>query len=157
MTEVDVSLIEAYLPIFTFLLVFIVLYAILAKTKILGESKAVGISVSLLVAIIFTGLTSAREYVVSITPWFAVLLIITIFILMLVGTGGKIPEGLTKGIGVAVMIVMIVIFLVSAYFTFSTTPAVEAIADFVSKPRIYGAVILVVLGAIVAFVLAKAN
>ncbi len=157
MAEVDVSLIESYLPVFTFLLVFVVLYAILAKTKLLGENKTVNVTVSLLVGIIFTGLTSAREYVISITPWFAVMLIITVFILMLVGMSGKIPEGFTKGLGVVIVLVLIAIFLISAYFTFSTTPAVESIADFISRPRIYGALIVVVLGAIASWVLVKAK
>src|SRR3990172_13038387 len=101
---VDLSLIQNYLPILSFLLVFTVVFAVLAKTKVLGESKFVNLFVSFIVATIFVSLTSAREYVLSITPWFAVFVIVSLFLLSIAGFAGKVPEGLTKGIGIVLVV-----------------------------------------------------
>jgi len=155
MVAPDISFIGAYLPILSFLLVFVVLFAVLAKTKILGESKFVNLLVSFIVAIIFVSLTSAREYVINVTPWFAVFIILSAFILAMVGFSGKIPEEFTKGLGILFVIGLIIVFLVSAYMTFSGAPVIEQIADWVKTPRVYGALILLVVGAIVSFILTR--
>jgi len=151
----DLSLIQNYLPILSFLLVFTIVFAVLAKYKILGESKFVNLFVSFLTSTIFISLTSAREYVVSITPWFAVFIVVSLFILALVGFSGKVPEGFTKGLGIILVIALLVVFLISAYNTFSSVPFVESLSEWISKPRIYGALILLGLSAIVSWVLIK--
>ncbi len=157
MTTVDVSLIQTYLPILSFLLVFTVVFAILAKYKIIGESKFVNLFVSFLIATIFVSLTSAREYVVSITPWFAVFVIVSLFLLSLLGLFGKVPEGLKTGVGVVTVIALLIVFLISAYYTFSSTPFFVALSDWVSKPRVYGILLLVLSSALVSWVLIKAK
>ena len=155
MATVDLSLIQAYLPILSFLLVFTVLFAVLAKYKILGESKFVNLFVSFIIATIFVSLTSAREYVISITPWFAVFIIVSLFLLAISGFAGKIPEGLNKGLGIILVIGLLIVFLVSAYFTFSSAPFVVGVGDWIARPQIYGALLLVVLGALVSWILVK--
>ena len=157
MASVDLSLLQSYLPILSFLLVFTIVFAVLAKSKILGESKFVNLFVSFLVSTIFISLTGAREYVLTITPWFGVFVVISLFILGLVGFAGKVPEGLTKGIGVLIVVGMIILFLVSAYFTFSSSPAIIKLGDWVSSPRVYGALILIILSGVVSWVLIKAK
>src|SRR3972149_1750908 len=104
MATVDLSLLQNYLPILSFLLVFTVVFAVLAKSKILGESKFVNLFVSFLISTIFVSLTGAREYVLSITPWFGVFIVISLFMLALVGFTGKVPDGLTKGFGILVVV-----------------------------------------------------
>src|SRR3972149_260742 len=145
---VDLSLIQNYLPILSFLLVFTVMFAVLAKYKVLGESKFVNLFVSFIIATIFVSLTSAREYVISITPWFVVFVIVSLFLLLLSGFAGKVSEGLTKGIGIAAVIGLLAVFLVSAYYTFSSAPFVVRLSDWVSESRIYGALLLVALSAL---------
>ena len=78
---VDISLIQDFLPILSFLLIFAVVFALLAKYKLLGEeSKFLNLFVSFLIAAIFVSLTSARDYVLAITPWFVVfVLMVKIF------------------------------------------------------------------------------
>ena len=67
---VDISGVTYFEPILAFLVVFVVLYAVLAKTKILGEdNKFVNIFASFLVATIFVAAAGVREYVLTITPW----------------------------------------------------------------------------------------
>ena len=155
MATIDLSLIQDYLPILSFLLVFTVLFAVLAKYKILGESKYTNLFVSFIVATIFVSLTSAREYVLSVTPWFAVFIIVSLFLFAITGFIGNVPEGLTKGISGALVIGLLVVFLISAYFSFSSVPFVESASDWVAKPRVYGALLVVVLSALVSWVLIK--
>ena len=71
------------------------------------------------------------------------------------GFAGKVPESLTKGIGVVLIVALLVVFLVSAYFTFSSSPFIVSASGWLSKPRIYGALILLVLSALVSWVLIK--
>lgn len=157
MTTVDLSLLQDYLPILVFLLVFAVLFAVLAKYKTLGESKFTNLFVSFIVATIFVSLTSAREYVISITPWFAVFLIVSFLLFALTGFLGNVPEGLNKGIGTGLVVALLALFLISAYFSFSSVPFVESASDWISKPRIYGAFLVLALSAVVSYVLIKAH
>lgn len=155
MATVDLSAIQTFAPILAFLLVFTVVFAILAKTKILGESKFVNLLVSFITATLFVAVTSVRDYVVQITPWFAVFMVALFFILLLAGFHGKIPEGLTKGVGVIAIVGLLLLFLVSAFFTFSSDPFVERVTDWVTRPRVYGALLLLVASAIVSFILTR--
>lgn len=157
MTTVDLSLIQDYLPILVFLLVFTVVFAVLAKYKILGESKYVNLFVSFIIATMFVGLTSAREYVLSITPWFAVFVIVSFLLFALAGFVGNVPEGLKKGVGAGLVVALLVLFLVSAYYSFSSVPFIERASDWAFKPRVYGALLVVVLSALVSWVLIKAK
>ena len=157
MTTVDLSLIQAYLPILSFLLVFTVLFAVLAKYKLLGENKFTNLFVSFIVATIFVSLTSAREYVISITPWFAVFIIVSLFLFALTGFIGNVPDWMSKGMSSALVVGLLIVFLVSAYFSFSSAPLVESIKGWVSKPRIYGALLVLGLSAVVSWVLIKSK
>ena len=61
---------EMLLP---FLLVFVVVFAILQKSKILGEGKAqIDAMVSLAIGLILIGVPGPRDIVVGIMPWLAV-------------------------------------------------------------------------------------
>ncbi len=155
MAEVDLSWMQDYFPIISFLLVFVVVFALLMKTEVLGKNKFIQLITSFLLATIFVGVTSAREYVIQITPWFVVFVICLVFVLVLIGFAGKIPEGFHKGIGIAFVVATLVLFLVSAYFTFSDMPFFETLSDWITSPKVYGALLLVVLTAIVSAVLIK--
>jgi hypothetical protein len=89
------------------------------------------------------------------TPWFVVMLVCFVFVLLFIGFAGKIPEGFHKGIGIVFVLALIVLFLVSAYFTFSDTPFIDTLRNWVSSPKVYGALLLLVLSAIVSWVLIK--
>ncbi len=74
---------EMILP---FLLVFVVLFAILQKTKILGEGKAqIDALVSLSVALIFIGVPTTRDLVVNILPWLVIGAVIILAFMILYG------------------------------------------------------------------------
>ena len=157
---VDVSSITYFEPILAFLIVFVVMFAVLAKTKILGEdNKFVNIFVSFLIATIFVSAAGVTEYVLTITPWFAVLLISVLFILVLTGFVGQI-DLVKKGTAVAALIVLGIVFLVSGYVVFSSylnNPGVLRILDLISDSRVSGGIVLLVVALIVSWILAKAG
>jgi len=154
---VDLSTFEYYLPILVFLLVFVVVFAVLALTKVLGDSKFVQLLIAFLVAIIFVSAAGARKYVLTITPWFAVLLVALTFILVAIGLFGKAPEFLTKGVGIVFVIGLLLVFLISAYFVFSSSPFWESIKGWVTTPKILGAIVLLAISALVSWILVKAK
>jgi len=162
----DISGLNFFMPIFSFLLVFVVVYALLAKFKIIGESKWVLVFVSLIVAIIFMSFSSLKLYVETIIPWFVVLLVI-VFLVLLMGFF-TIKDWIPKSwFAWVVIIILIIIFLISAIRVFNPvfhpdlgitsgqgTSMLEQIKEY-AEGGIIGSVLLVIIAAIVAWVLTR--
>lgn len=166
----DVSGIAYFLPIISFLIVFVVIYAVLAKSKIIGESLFVQLFVSFLLSAIFISASAPRDYVQTIIPWFVVVLISLFLLLAMIGLIGKPAEFMNKGIGVVFIIVLVLILIGAAFFAFSSyinpylpgathssggNPAVLAFANWIYSSRVSGAILLIVISAIVSWVLVK--
>lgn len=111
---------EGILP---FLLVFVIVFAVLQKSKVLGEGKSqIDALVALAVGLILIGLPQPRNLIVSIVPWLAVALVVLFIILVLYGFGGeydidpkkglKIPNWFSKGV-MAVAIIFVIILVLS--------------------------------------------
>ena len=74
---------EMLLP---FLLVFVVVFAILQKSKILGEGKAqIDAMVALVIGLLLIGIRQPREIIVGIMPWMAVGIAVILVFLILYG------------------------------------------------------------------------
>ena len=74
---------EMLLP---FLLVFVVVFAILQKSKILGEGKAqIDAIVGLVIGLILIGVPGPRDIIVGIMPWLAVGVAVILVFLILYG------------------------------------------------------------------------
>ena len=74
---------EMLLP---FLLVFVVVFAILQKSKILGDGKAqIDAIVGLVVGLLLIGLRQPREIIVNLMPWMAVGIAVILVFLILYG------------------------------------------------------------------------
>jgi len=168
----DLSAVNYVLPIASFLLVFIIVFAVLFKTKLLGENKWVQLFLSLIVAVIFVSFVGARDYVATIVPWFAVLVVALFLILFMLGfVGAKMPA-FSKGIAVIFVILLAVVFIVSAFFVFShvlvkyvpgpsygvnANPNVTALTNWLYSAKVMGAVFLIIIAALVSWILVKAK
>jgi len=84
MVEASVSVIGYFMPIFAFLLVFIVSYALLVKTKVLGESPAVMLFISFILSSFFIVEASLVEFVQFSSAWFGVIVIALFFLIVVV-------------------------------------------------------------------------
>jgi len=157
-----------FMPIFAFLFVFVVIYALLARTKILGESTFVNLFLALVMAIIFIVVPAARSYTVALVPSIVVLIVVLFFILLVLGFAKGGIEDVIKNpaLGVLAIIALILIFLISAIHVFSaalqpympwsnvsTTGATEEIKAVIWHPAVLGALILFIIAAVVAYVL----
>jgi len=169
---VDVSFIGYFGPILAFLIVFVVVYAILFKIKILGDHWASNLFVALVVAAIFVAAAGARDFTLTVIPWFAVVVISLVFLMVIIGFVGKEAAFMNKTVGVIFVIVLGLVFLISAFVVFSEsiTPylpgpsfgggdnmGATAFFDWLYSPRVGGAILLIVIAAIVSAVLVKAK
>ena len=101
--------------IFSFLLIYVLIFAILQKAKFLGEEKKVNALVSLAVAFLFVIFPPARNIVVILMPFLAVgVAVILVFLLMYGMVAGDLKElpkelritfGVLAGIFLAVVVV----------------------------------------------------
>jgi uncharacterized membrane protein len=146
--------VEMILP---FLLVFVVLFAILQKTKVLGDGKRqIDALVSLVVALIVVAFGYATDVIINLMPILAVVAIVILVFMILYGmvfTQNKFEmnKWLRGGIGVIVGIVVIISVLV-------LTGGWEYLIDFYNaagegSALITNIVFIVIIIAVVAFVI----
>ena len=158
MLTIDLSGIATFIPIFGFLLVFTVTYALLSKTRALGENKFVSILISFVVAIIFLVSANAIEYVRIVTPWFATFIVSLLFIALAVGLiKGDIEDFFKPAFGWFIVIALILLFVVSAIFIFADTLSryFAPVGEFLIQPQILGIVVLLVIAVFASWILTK--
>ena len=81
---VSFSAINYFMPIFSFLLVFIVIFALLKKTGVLGENSTVALFISFIVSSFFIVEASLVEFVQFNSAWFAVGVVSLFFFVTLI-------------------------------------------------------------------------
>ncbi|MBU0957329.1 MAG: hypothetical protein KKF56_00815 [Nanoarchaeota archaeon] len=106
--------------IFPFLLVFVLIFAILEKSKVLGDDKhQINAVVALVVGLIFIAFPYPRSIVVNLMPFLAVVAVIILVFMVLFGFVAAGKEGFTmnKGLkitfGVLIAIALVIAVLVS--------------------------------------------
>jgi len=122
----DVSMIGQLAPVFAFIIVFVLAFALIKKSKILGEHVIFDLLISFIIAIVFASVTGVREIVLSVIPWFAVLLIALFFVLILTtfACADDVPK---KFLVWLFLILMIVVFLIAGIKVFAGPGSPEAI------------------------------
>lgn len=119
MTSIDVSGIQYFVPLIGFILVFVVVYAVLNKMK-LFENTWLELFISFLVSTLFISAVGSLEYLQAVVPWFAILLVSLFFILIFTGFIGDKDDVLKKMIGRVFVFALLLVFLVAAFFVFSS-------------------------------------
>lgn len=166
---IDISGIFIFMQIFSFLFVFLITYAVLLKTKVLGENNFINILVGFIMAIIFLSYTSLELYVQTLVPWFVVLLV-CVFLVLLIGgfSSGKLENIMNKGFGWVVVVILIIIFLIAAIRVFNPvfhpdliitsgegTSLMEQIFSGTEGGQVFGIIVLLITAIAVAFVLTR--
>jgi hypothetical protein len=94
---IDISIVKSFSNIFTFILVFVIIYGILEMVKFFGDDKK---SIHAMIAIVVAFLVSVSNGVVAVvqtfTPWFAIIILIIFFILFAVKMFGVTNDEITK-------------------------------------------------------------
>lgn len=119
----DISLLEYFLPVFTFLFVFVVLYAVLDKFKLIGDNKGVKLLAAFSVSILFLFSSDALNLINFITPWFIVFVVIAMFLIALFMFIGVKEEALVKRVGSGeviwpIIIISIILLIVALVHVF---------------------------------------
>ena len=167
MAFIDLSGFSFFIPLLTFLIVFLISYAVFAKME-LFENKFWQLFVSLLISIVFVTASGPAMFVSTIIPWFAVFLVAFVLVLALLGFA-KAGKGWETGMGKAFVIGLLVIFVISGIFVFSSyispylpwnsgyggNPDVLTVTSWIYQPRVYGALLLIVVAGLVSYILAK--
>lgn len=156
----SLGFLEFFLPVFSFLFIFVIMYAVLDKFKLMGENKTVKFIAALSIALLFLFSKGVLDFVSFVTPWFVVLVILALFILslfMFMGAKEKDMEDVVKNPVVYwTILVIIIILLIAAIGTvFSdffaseggqiTDPTKVSITQILVHPRVLGSLFLLVI------------
>jgi hypothetical protein len=134
---------EGVLP---FLLVFVLVFAILQKTKILGEGKAqIDALIALAIGLITIAIPTTRDYIVHMMPWLA-LALVTLLVFMLiygfVATGSDPKKGLEMPGWVSKTVLWLgIIFVV--LLVLNVTGYIENVKDWFGSDDIVSTVLIV--------------
>jgi hypothetical protein len=152
---VSLDFLNFILPILSFLFVFVIVYALLAKTKILGENFGIHIFISFILATFFIVNLSLVEFVEFSFAWLVVFFVVIFFILALIGfTHGKIDVIMKPWVAWALLAVVIIIFIVSSSYVFAWTINWEKLWDWAFTDW-FGLVLLLIVAGIVSWVLSQ--
>ncbi|MBR9690062.1 hypothetical protein GOV08_00065 [Candidatus Woesearchaeota archaeon] len=112
-TFLDISGLNFFSSVFTYILVFVVVYALLTWGKVLGSNKGIHALMSAAIAILFMFSKDAIEVINFVVPWFTMMFIVILLMLMaysLFNPGGDI-FGLLVGSGKHRVVIYWVIIL----------------------------------------------
>jgi hypothetical protein len=152
---VDFGGLNFFMPIFSYFFVFILVYALLAKTEIIG-SKGLQLFVSFILASFFIVNLSLVEFVEFSAAWFSVFIVCVFLILALVGfIHGKLDfiQG-NPVVGWVLGIALVVFFIISSSYVFSWTFNYSTLWNWVYSEW-FGFVLVLLIAGIVSWVLAK--
>jgi hypothetical protein len=158
MVVASLSAIGYFMPIFAFLLVFIVIYALLKNTKVLGTSEPVMLFVSLILASFFIVEVSLVEFVQFSSAWFSTLVIAVFFLVLILAfiPGIKIGEFLGKNNWFAwtLLVIMVVFFIFSSVYVWNWAINWGMFGSWFDSEW-SGLILLVAIAGAVSFVLTK--
>ena len=167
---INISGLEFFMPILSFLFVFLVVFIILGLTSVLGESKFLHFLIAFIMAVIFMSFSSMELYVRTINAWFVTLLVIVFLVLMIAGfSTKKIDSIMSPAFAWVIIGVLVLIFLIAAIKVFnpvlhpdlivtsggSEESFSEQLGYFFSSSKVAGSVLLIIVAAIVSWVLTR--
>ncbi len=158
MVVASLSSIGYFAPIFAFLLVFIVVYALFAKTKVLGESPAVMLFLSFILSSFFILEANIVKFIRLSSASFGAFVIGLFFLIVILAfiPGIDLSTFFGKGNWFAWILFVIVIsfFIVSSAYVWNWALNWSMIQGWVDSSW-FGMVLLLIIAGIVSFVLTK--
>lgn len=113
----SIGILDYFAPAFVFLLVFGILFALLEKTRVFGDKSGINSLVAFSISILFLLMPDLVGIVKIITPWFTILFIFIMMIVMLflfVGVKESEVAGAFSEKGM-VWIIMLIVFVIFFY------------------------------------------
>lgn len=116
----DLGLLQYFGVIFPVLLIFVLVYALLQKTKFIGDSIAINATIAVCAAIMASLSDSVIELIVFVSPWFVFTFILVMLFLIVMKTFGttdaQILDVVTRDSAVTWVILGIAIIIIFAGF-----------------------------------------
>lgn len=147
----DAIFTEGVLP---FLLVFVLVFAILQKSKILGDGKAqIDALISLAIALILIGVETPRNYIVGIIPWLAVALVVLLVFMLIYGFVGVVDKdkGLTLPAWVRPTVAVLAVLFV-VWVVLWVTGKWDSVWDWIFEDSIWGNLLIFIAIALALWV-----
>jgi len=145
------------MPIISFLFVFILIYALLIKTNVLGDNKFTSLFISLIIASFFIVNVNLVDFTRMSVSWIVVFIVCVFMILLVLGFIGKDALKVftdNKTIAGVCVALIVVIFLIASMYTFNWAINWKLIQSWFDKDW-FGMVVLIVVAVVVASVLTK--
>ncbi len=79
----DIGLLDYFVPVFVFILIFVALYALLEKTGFFGKAKGVNAMIAFAIAFLFLLTPDLVGVIKIMTPWFTILFVFVFMIILL--------------------------------------------------------------------------
>ncbi|MBI4448280.1 hypothetical protein HY643_04830 [Candidatus Woesearchaeota archaeon] len=79
----DIGILDYFMPVFVFLFIFGILFAILEKTNLFTRNKGINSLVAFTLSLIFVLTPDLMNLVSVMTPWFVILIVFTLFIILI--------------------------------------------------------------------------
>lgn len=179
-TFLDVGLLEYFNVIFYLIFIFVLLYAILTITKVLGENKNLNAMLALSLALILSLSGTTRELIKFVTPTFFIFIFFAFFTVLIYKFMGASDKDVTELFGTKsgtrtfILIIVLIIILSSFGKIFFTEPAASdvnettavnasavgtkgesALAATLTHPKVLGLVLILFIGAFAMSFLSK--
>jgi hypothetical protein len=171
-TLLDTGLLDFLLPVFSMMFVYAIIFAVLQKTKVLGDQTGTNALIAVVIAVLFAITPGTMEFIGAIAPWFVVILIIIfsfMLLFMFMGVKLEVFEDIAKNeasIRWTVLIVGIIIVIIGLTSVFGpifgTPTGGEGIGNEIQKsifdPKVLTTVfILLIVGQAVRLISEKEN
>jgi len=153
----DLSIMQYFLPIFSFILILIIMYAVLQKTKLLSENIRINFMVALCAALLTMFAGNTLELVDYMVPWIVFVLFILVMIFMIFMFFGLDKDTIWERIGTPgiVWTFFIVIIILAMGKVFGPIIPNEGVGTgtlfgFLFQPQILGVIALLLIAMWVA-------
>lgn len=155
-TILDLGFLEFFVPLFSFIFIFVILYALLQRSGLLGGKTALDFIVSLFVTILVVLNSEALELANFLSVWSIVIIIVLVFILLIFFAWAKdgdlgIPEGIELSKFAFWAFVIVLAIGLTQVFGPVLTPYAEGadpnkvVLRTLFHPRILGALIILLI------------
>lgn len=156
---IDLTGVNYILPIATFVLVLVVVFAVLKKTGILGDNNFINAMVALVFGIIIISFSEVRSYLELVSPWFVVLVVLMFFVLFL--GGFMLAKDITKiarpGLAWVFIALLAIAFIAIGYSHFGVRcdPLFLSIKNWLFRRDVSGSIILGVVALVVGIFMTR--
>jgi len=168
-TGADAAGLGLLAPVLAFLVVGLIIFALLRKTKIIGGFIFIDALVSVIIAAVFAVNEGVRQLVLGIVPWFAVLVIVlfSILVLMMFISPESVPKRLLVWLFLIVFIIIVIIsgikafggevsaYLPGPFFGVGEDTNIQFLIffDWLYSARIVGSILLVIAAVVMTWIL----